>query len=189
MEEIKPKHLPKNIYILFQKFKNYMNEDNNIYVYGSVQRGDYFHGLSDIDISVFCDNEYSAMNKMQHFFHKEKTDFVKVAWILNGNTIYGYKLKYKAPEEDIKIEFAIFNKKFENIVLPHQKKTLDLPIFIFCLIYLLKVFYYVIPIFSKNTFRLLKRKIFSWMLTTEPSYLVIRQTDIRKPIAKKFKHK
>lgn len=186
MEEIKPQNLPKNIYTLFRNFKNYMNEDNNIYVYGSVQRGDYFHGLSDIDISVFCDNEYSSMNKMQHFFRKEKSDFVKVAWILNGNTIYGYKLKYKVPEKNIKIEFAIFNKKFERIVLPHQKKTLSLPIFIFCLIYLLKVFYYIIPICSKETFRLLKRKIFALMLMSEPAYLVIKETNPRKPMTKKI---
>lgn len=188
MEYIQPTNLPKNIYKFFQDFKNYMNEDNNIYVYGSVQRGDYFHGSSDIDISIFCDNEYSTMNRMQHFLHKEKTDFVKVAWILNGNTIYGYKLKYKVPEKQIKIEFAIFNKKFEQVVLPHQKKTLQLPIFLFVLLYILKVFYYVIPLLDKQTFRLFKRKLFALMSTTEPSYLVIRQTSI-KPIRRNIKLK
>lgn len=180
MEYIEPKDLPENIYIFFQKFKNYMKEDNNIYVYGSVQRGDYFHGLSDIDISIFCDNEYSTMNKMQHFLHKEKTDFVKVVWILNGNTIYGYKLKYKVPEKQIKIEFAIFNKKFEKVVLPHQKKTLKLPILLFLSLYLLKVFYYIIPLLPKKTFKLFKRKLFSLMLAVEPSYLVITQASIKK---------
>lgn len=182
MEYIQPKNLPENIYRFFQNFKNYMDEDNNIYVYGSIQRGDYFHGLSDIDISLFCENEYSAMNKMMHFLHKEASDFVKVAWILNDNTIYGYKLKYKVPEEKIKIEFAIFNKKFEPIVLPHQKKTLDLPILLFATLYVLKVFYYIIPVLPKQTFRLFKRKLFALLSEKEPSYLVMRQTNIRKPI-------
>lgn len=179
MEYIQHKNLPENIYTFFQNFKNYMNEDNNIYVYGSVQRGDYFHGLSDIDVSLFCENEYSAMNKMMHFLHKEKTDFVKVAWILNGHTIYGYKLKYKVREEKIKIEFAIFNKKFESIVLPHQKKTLDLPILLFATLYLLKIFYYIIPVLPKKTFRLFKRKLFALLSAKEPSYLVMRDTNIR----------
>lgn len=183
MEYIKPKNLPENIYRFFQNFKNYMSEDTNIYVYGSVQRGDYFHGLSDIDISLFCENEYSAMTKMMHFLHKEKTDFVKVAWILNDRTIYGYKLEYKVPEKKIKIEFAIFNKKFESIVLPHQKKmTLELPVMLLCILYILKIFYYIIPILPKKTFKLLKRKLFALLSTKEPSYLVMKETNLRKPI-------
>lgn len=179
MEYIQPKNLPENIYTFFQNFKNYMSEGNNIYVYGSVQRGDYFHGLSDIDISIFCENEYSTMNKMQHFLHKEKTDFVKVAWILNGNTIYGYKLKYKVPEKKIKIEFAIFNKKFEQVVLPHQKKTLELPILLLAALYLLKIFYYIIPLLPKQTFRLFKRKVFALLSSKEPSYLVIKHSTLK----------
>lgn len=180
MEYIQPKNLPENIYRFFQNFKNYMSEDTNIYVYGSVQRGDYFHGLSDIDISLFCENEYSAMNKMMHFLHKQKSNFVKVAWILNGRTIYGYKLSYKVPQEKLKVEFAIFNKKFEDIVLPHQKKvTFELPVILLLLLYILKIFYYVIPVLSKSRFKLFKRKLFSLLSEKEPSYLVIREKNLR----------
>jgi predicted nucleotidyltransferase len=189
MEYIQHKNLPENIYRFFQNFKNYMSEDNNIYVYGSVQRGDYFHGLSDIDISIFCENEYSAMNKMMHFLHKEKADFVKVAWILNEHTIYGYKVSYTVPQEKVNIEFAIFNKKFEPIVLPHQKKmTLELPVILFVLLYILKIFYYIIPVLPEKTFRLFKRKLFSLLSAKEPSYLVMREKNIRKPSQKPNKN-
>jgi predicted nucleotidyltransferase len=177
MEYIRNRNLPDNVYHFFQKLKNYLNEDNDIYVYGSIQRGDYFHGLSDIDISLFCENEYSAMNKMQHLLHANKNDFVKISWLINGKMVYGYKLKYNNPVENIKVEFAIFNSKFKKIVLQNQKDTLKLPIIIFCMLYLLKIFYYTIPITPKWLFKLLKRNIFYIGGYSDKSYLVIKKNN------------
>lgn len=178
MEYIINKNLPDNVYNFFQKLKNYLNEDNDMYIYGSIQRGDYFHGLSDIDISLFCENEYSTMAKIQHLLHVKKNDFVRFAWIINGKMVYGYKLKYKNPIENIKIEFAIFNNKFKKIVLPNQKNTLHLPIIIFCMLYILKIFYYIIPIIPKWLFKLLKRNIFYIGGYSDKSYLVIKKNKL-----------
>jgi len=175
MDYIKNKNLPENVYSYFQKVKNYLTDD--VYVYGSIQRGDYFHGLSDIDITIFCENEYSTMCKMQNLLRVNKKDFVKVVWMINGIPVYGYKLKFKKPQENIKIEFAIFNSKFKSIVLPNHEKTLTLPFLCYILLYTLKIFYYVIPIIPKNIFKYLKRNLFYLYGYSENSYLVIKKED------------
>jgi tRNA nucleotidyltransferase (CCA-adding enzyme) len=60
METTKNK-LPENINLFFEKLKNYL--DAELYFYGSVQRNDYFHGSSDIDVDIFTHDENNTFIK------------------------------------------------------------------------------------------------------------------------------
>ena len=62
--------LPDNVVLFFKELSEYL--DTKILYFGSVQRGDYFPGKSDIDVDIFTDNEHSIMTKMQHFMNIDK---------------------------------------------------------------------------------------------------------------------
>ena len=69
MENTKNK-LPENVNVFFNKLSDYL--DTKLLFYGSVQRGDYFPGSSDIDVDIFTDNVNSTVTKMQHFLYTKK---------------------------------------------------------------------------------------------------------------------
>jgi hypothetical protein len=156
METTKNK-LPQNVKDFFYHLSDYL--DTKFLYFGSVQRSDYVPGKSDVDVDVFTENEYSLMNKMQHYLHVPKSDFKKVAWILNGVPIYGYKLNYENDKKGIKSEFSIYNERFKKIVLEDHNKKQILPIYITILLYILKFFYYQFPVLDKKTFTVYKRFI------------------------------
>ena len=149
---------PKDVKDFFKRLEDYL--DTELYFYGSVNRSDYVHGKSDIDIIIFTDNEYSIINKLQHFLHVKRDAFDKLVWKLNGNMIYGYKIKC---EEYIKIncEIAIYNNDFKEKILNEIKQYNSVPLYISILLYILKTMYYTFPIISKKTYATYKRFIFN----------------------------
>lgn len=151
---------PKDIKDFFKRLENYL--DTDLYFYGSVNRSDYVHGKSDIDIAIFTDNEYSVMNKLQHFLHVKRNAFDKVIWKLYGNMVYGYKIicdKYI----DIKCEIAIYNNNFKEIILNEIKLYNSVPIYMSILLFILKSFYYTFPIISKKKYSDYKRYLFNYL--------------------------
>lgn len=183
MKKNRKNNLSKEADTFFYELQDYLDNDFNteMYFYGSVQRFDYFPGQSDIDIGILTDNEYSVMNKMQHFLKVNKKDFIKVAWKLNGRYIYGYKLKYENPELNIIAEFAIFNNKFKTILINEHYRTIDIPFFTAFLVLILKFFYYTIPLLPTKVFAYLKRKLFNENLgIQDSSYLTIKTSTFEK---------
>ena len=61
---------PEDLKNFFIDLQNYL--DTELYFYGSVNRSDYVHGKSDIDVAIFTDNEYSTISKLQHFLHVKR---------------------------------------------------------------------------------------------------------------------
>jgi predicted nucleotidyltransferase len=156
METTKNK-LPENVKKFFYELSDYL--DTKFYYFGSVQRSDYIPGKSDIDIDVFPENEYSLMNKLQHYLHVAKSDFRKVAWIINDIPIYGYKLKYVNERENINAEFSIYNDQFKDIIVNEHNRKNEVPIYVTIMLYIIKFLYYQIPLLDKKTFAYLKRVI------------------------------
>ena len=154
--------LPKNVREFFYHLSDYL--DTKFLYFGSVQRSDYVPGKSDIDIDVFTENEYSLMAKMQHYLHVPKHDFKKVAWIIDGIPTYGYKLQYENKKEKINAEFSIYNEKFKEIIIKEHQSKFSLPIHITIMLYILKFFYYEIPLLDKKTFSNSKRYIMNSQL-------------------------
>jgi hypothetical protein len=165
--------LPQKTKDFFYHLSDYL--DTKLLYFGSVQRSDYVPGKSDIDVDVFTENEYSLMTKMQHFLHVSKKDFKKVAWILNGIPIYGYKLNYVNEKKGINAEFSIYNEKFKEFILLEHNKKQELPFYITVLLYILKFFYYQFPILDKKTFGFYKRFILNNLLgdPTNTRFLVL----------------
>ena len=155
----------------FNKLEIYL--DKPIYFYGSILRDDYFPQMSDIDIDIFTDNEYSLMTKMQHYLHVSKKDFKKVAWIIKDTPTYGYKLKYKNKKEGIDAEFSIYNEKFKDVILEEHNSKKVLPIHVTILLFIIKLFYYQIPILTKKTYIYLKRLILNGILGDDAKFLVL----------------
>jgi hypothetical protein len=112
------------------------------------------------------------MSKLQHILVVKKSDFHKIVWKLNNKIIYGYKVKIK----DINTEMSIFNNDFKTQLLdeytiPMRNKST----FIFGLLYLLKLFYYQIPIIPKQTYIDFKRYIMNELMgKKESAYFLIK---------------
>ena len=151
--------LPDNVVLFFKELSEYL--DTKILYFGSVQRGDYFPGKSDIDVDIFTDNEHSIMTKMQHFLNIDKKKIKNFVWRLNhNNTIaHGHKVMYKNEEQNFNAEFSIYNEKYkQDILKEHLAKTI-LPFYATWMLILLKFFHYTIPLLEYKTFSYLKKKI------------------------------
>jgi hypothetical protein len=165
--------LPKNVKEFFYHLSDYL--DTKFLYFGSVQRSDYVPGKSDIDVDVFTENEYSLMAKMQHYLHVPKRDFKKVAWILDDVPVYGYKLKYENKKENIIAEFSIYNEKFKEIILNEHNSKHVLPFYIIIMLFVLKFFYYQLPLLDTKTFNSMKRFILNTLLVNahDTKFLVL----------------
>lgn len=150
--------LPKHVKEFFKKLTNYV--DTSLYFYGSVNRDDYIHDNSDIDIAIFTDNEFSTIVKLQHFLHVTQDKFDKVVWKLEGKMIYGYKIKCETCI-GIKCEIAIYNNDFKQILLKEFNQYNTIPSHIAILLFILKTLYYTFPIISKKMYSSCKRYLFN----------------------------
>ena len=160
--------LPKPVKDFFYKLSDYL--DTELYFYGSINRSDYIHGQSDIDVAIFTDNENSIISKLQHFLHVKRDAFDKVVWKLRGTVVYGYKIKC---EEfmDIKCEIAIYNTNYKETLLEEFKSNDYIPWHIAILLYIIKTIHYTIPILSKQTYMKLKVYIFNTLLNNKKDYI------------------
>jgi hypothetical protein len=158
METTKNKMSP-NEELFFKELSNYL--ELPMYYFGSIQRADYFPGKSDIDIDIFTDNETSIVTKMQHFLHLKRSEFKKFVWRLNLNNkvVYGYKVMYKDPEQNIIAEFSIYNNNDKQDILKEHNQKKILPFYILWSLILLKILFYNMGIIDKHYFRYLKKKL------------------------------
>ena len=166
---------PKDVKDFFKRLENYL--DTDLYFYGSVNRSDYVHNKSDIDIAIFTDNEYSTITKLQHFLHVKRNAFDKVIWKLDGKMIYGYKIKCEK-YMDIKCEIAIYNNDFKNILIKEISQYNSVPPHIAILLFILKTMYYTFPIISQETYSSYKRYIFNEIMLQKKNtvFLLLKQT-------------
>ena len=166
---------PKDVKDFFKRLENYL--DTDLYFYGSVNRSDYVHNKSDIDIAIFTDNEYSTITKLQHFLHVKQNAFDKVIWKLDGKMIYGYKIKCEKYME-IKCEIAIYNNDFKNILIKEISQYNSVPPHIAILLFILKTMYYTFPIISQQTYSSYKRYIFNEIMLQKKNtvFLLLKQT-------------
>lgn len=162
------------------KTKNKLPDDTNnflnnlseylqtpLYFYGSIQRYDYYHGYSDIDIDIFTSNEKSTINTLSNYLQIDKKKFKKIIWQTDKNRmIYGYKKYYKNKLLNIKIEFSIYNEKYKNDVLELHEYKINLPLHIVILLYLLKFVYYKLHLINSKMYRKYK----DYMLTDLINY-------------------
>ena len=154
----------------FIDLKNYL--DTELYFYGSVNRSDYIHNKSDIDVAIFTDNEYSVMTKLQHYLHVNRDAFDKIVWKLEGTIVYGYKIKCDK-HTNSKCEISIYNNKDKQDVLFEHNSKKDLPFYILWLLMIIKFFYYTLQIMSKSFYYKCKRFVMNYMVEGVDTEFVI----------------
>ena len=149
-----PSVLPINLQKYFIELKNYL--DTELYFYGSVIRNDYVKNKSDIDLCIFTDNEQSTINKLKFYFHIQSKDIKKVVKKSQHNEliVYGYKIKFVV--DDVRCEIHVYNDKFKDNLMNDMQAPLRSPFYANIFLYILKFFYYTIPILSKETYRIIK---------------------------------
>ena len=152
---------PPKLKKFFVNLENYL--DTDLYFYGSVNRSDYVHGKSDIDIAIFTDNENSIMSKLQHYLHAPKKAFDKIVRKIEGTMIYGYKIKCEK-YIDSKCEISIYNNDFKDILLKDIRGGIVIPFHIAILLFILKSMYYTIPILPQKIYSDYKRYIFNKLM-------------------------
>ena len=153
MNEI-PSVIPLNLQKYFINLKNYI--DAELYFYGSVIRNDYIQGKSDIDLCIFTDNEFSIIPKIKSYFHVEQKDFKKILkkYESNNEIIYGYNMKFTL--DGIRCELHLYNEIFKDLLLNEMHAPLKSPFYINLFLYILKFFYYTIPLLEKETYSSIK---------------------------------
>jgi|LauGreDrversion4_2_1035121.scaffolds.fasta_scaffold01339_18 predicted nucleotidyltransferase len=155
---------PPELKKFFINLQNYL--DTELYFYGSVNRKDYVHGKSDIDIAIFTDNEYSMIAKLQHFLHVRRDVFDKIVWKLEGEMIYGYKIKCDKYTKS-KCEIAIYNNDFKEILLNEITADTKMSFFVASLLFILKTVYYTVPLISSQTYSEYKRFLFNKIMVNK----------------------
>lgn len=177
MNIIRP-DFPKDMKVFFNNLINYL--DTDLFFYGSVNRPDYVHNQSDIDVAVFTDNEYSMMAKLQHYLQVTREAFDKVVWKLDGQIIYGYKIKCDK-HLNSKCEIVVYNNDFKEVLLPEMRRCNTIPFFINCILAILKTLHYTLHLLPKKQYSDCKRFLFNHVMADKQDsifYLIKQVKDI-----------
>ena len=162
----------------FNKMSNYIGEP--IYFFGSIQRVDYFPGLSDIDIDIFTFDEKTTIIKLQKFLNMESSDFKKFVYKMDktNQIITGYKTKYIDIENSLTVEISVFNEKYKETILTEHKSKFDLPFYITWILIFLKVLHYNLGILPIYYYSLIKKTITNKFYDDNKSeFVVVELTD------------
>jgi predicted nucleotidyltransferase len=144
--------LPEKLKHYLMNLSNYV--DSRIYFFGSIQRLDYLPGISDIDCVLFVENEKSATHKLAHFLQIDPIKIKKV-FFFKHKYATGYKVKFIY--EYIKIELIVYNEIYKDVILDFQ--YIEMSPIIACMLYILKVCFYKLEMFSYNVFKKIKNSI------------------------------
>ena len=159
--------------LFFSKLSNYL--ETPLYYFGSIKRSDYFPESSDIDVDIFTENEQSTMIKMQYLLNLEKHKFKKFVYRLGKSKkmVHGYKVKYKEPDQSLKVEFSIYNEKYKALVLEEHRRKIILPFYVSYLLILLKYLYYDFGILPKPFYKDLKKFLINVCVDGKPTEFVV----------------
>ena len=158
METTKNKLSPYET-IFFNKLSNYL--DTKLYYFGSIQRYDYFPGVSDIDVDIFTDNVSRTISQIQNYLHINKKTTNKFIYKIDKEDskyiiVNGHKIKYEDPEKSLKVEFSIYDEKFKELILKEHNRKQHLPFFVTFFLVIIKYLYYIFCILPKNVYNYLK---------------------------------
>ena len=132
---------------------------------------------SDIDVAIFTDNESSTISKLQHVLHVKRSDFDKIVWKLNGHMIYGYKIKCEK-HTGINCEISVYNEEYKEVLLEDYTKPMKSRSWlVYILLFLLKFFYYYVPLLPKNYYAHLKRKVLNEIVDKKETVFFVLKPD------------
>lgn len=158
--------------IFFKKLSDYL--DTKIYFFGSIQRDDYFSGISDIDAVICTDNISSIIIKMQNFLNVNTYDFEKFVYRLHktNKVVHGYKIEHTDIEHNFSVEISIYNEKDKDDVLLEHMSKIDIPFYVVYLLIIIKFLYYKLNIVSTKMYKKLKNFVMNYMVEGKESEFV-----------------
>jgi hypothetical protein len=68
---------------------------------------------------------------------------------------------YKDVDNNLRVEFSIYNEKYKDEILQDHTRKTTLPYYSSIMLIILKFLFYKLNIISKDTYRVLKKKILS----------------------------
>jgi len=165
--------MPEYNRIFFEKLKNYL--DMKIYFFGSIQRDDYFPKNSDIDVALFTDNIKSTITQLQIFLNVDKNEFKSFVWRLNydNSLVKGYKIMYKEPENELAVEFSIYDEKYKDGILNEHNGKRILPFYATCALVIIKYLFYTLNIMPKEWYVYLKNVILTKLIFLKEDDFVV----------------
>ena len=143
----------------FHKLSNYL--DTKIYFFGSIQRYDYFPGISDIDVDIFTDNVSRTISQIQNYLNIDKKITIKFIYKIDKKNseykiVNGHKIQYEDPENSLSVEFSIYDEKFKELVLDEHNRKTAMPFFVTFFLVIVKYLYYVLCIIPKDVYKIFK---------------------------------
>lgn len=158
LENIKYKLRDYDYYFL-KNLQDYI--DSELYFYGSVARGDYFPGKSDIDIIIITDNVDSIVKKLQNYLKIEKNAIEKTVNYMYEikSMTYAYKINYTDLENNLSLELFVYDEKYRELLINDIKKKNNIPFYVVAILYVLKIFSYYLKIIPSDLYKYLKNGI------------------------------
>lgn len=164
--------------IFFNKLSNYL--DTKLYYFGSIQRYDYFPGISDIDVDIFTDNPSRTISQIQNYLNIDKKKTNKFIYKFNNNNtntnyklINGYKIKYEDIKNSLNVEFSIYNEKFKEFVLNEHNRKSVIPYYISFFLIIIKYLFYVFSIIPKEVYIFFKKFLMNTCIDGKDAEFVV----------------
>jgi len=167
-------NLPENTVHFFNELSRYL--ETKLYFFGSVQRSDYLHGVSDIDVDVFTNNMDAMIHKLQHFLHVPRSKFKKMICRLqlSNRLVSGYKVYYQNDVIGIITEISIYNEQYKTDVLTTHKLKTSIPFYVSWILVIMKTLYYKFNIIDTNVYKYIKGKALSTLIgLKEDDFMVL----------------
>lgn len=149
--------LTPNQHSFFEDMGQYIGE--SLCFYGSILRSDYISAKSDIDVSIFSENEHSTLQKLGTFLDIQKSDFKKILRNVDGHVIHGYKTNYENESKHIIAEISLYNIKDKHYVMQEINIGYHMPFYSVMALYIVKVFYYNLQLISRQSYQACKQFI------------------------------
>jgi len=166
--------------IFFNKLSNYL--DTKLLFFGSIQRYDYFPGVSDIDVDIFTDNVSRTISQIQNYLHIDKKTASKFIYKIdkensNYDIVNGHKIKFEDPENSLKVEFSIYDEKFKELILREHNRKQYLPFFVTFFLVIIKYLYYIFCILPKGVYNFLKKFLMNTCIDGKDAAFVVLDLD------------
>lgn len=147
--------------------------DTPLYFYGSIQRPDYFRKHSDIDVDIFSFHEQAMIHKLAAILNTDISKFKRIISRppMTNSVIVGYKYSYK--DENLSVEFSIYNEKYKEHVLKEHRRKFKLPFYLLFPLIILKFIYYRLQILPKNIFIKCKRFLVNFIDDSEQAFVFL----------------
>lgn len=177
-----PKHpLTHNQSTFLSNLRTFVNEP--IYFYGSILRGDYLPGLSDIDVLLFSNDDGNDSKKIVRYFknlrskeHEDNVHIKSTRFVYHSKetkkVISGYKVMYQDLEKAIPIEITIYNKEYKDLILQEQQKKSELSFWVIWFLIIFKTLAYKYRVISEDIFKSVKEKLFIWVSGIEGTFIM-----------------